>query len=148
MCPGYCRTSADLPTTSPQKQFQKFNIQEKRKKKFNLISPPLRKVVQEKMAEVGVEPQQLFQIPPFPAVFRTSLARRLVADELELLISLARTQTENFEIYCQNLTFCLLAAICLTIQKVKKKKMLNFKCSSYLSFGPLSKLLSLSLVWI
>ena len=39
------------PTTSSQKQFQKFNIQEKREKKFNLISPPLRKVVQEKMAE-------------------------------------------------------------------------------------------------
>ena len=49
MCPGYCRPA--FLTTSSQKQFQKFNIQEKREKKFNLISPPLRKVVQEKMAE-------------------------------------------------------------------------------------------------
>ena len=39
------------PSTSSQKQFQKFNIQEKREKKFNLISRPLRKVVQEKMAQ-------------------------------------------------------------------------------------------------
>merc|ERR1719412_3447994 len=51
MCPGYCRPA--FLTTSSQKQFQKFNIQEKREKKFNLISRPLRKVVQEKMAGAG-----------------------------------------------------------------------------------------------
>ena len=74
-------------TTSPfSKAIPEVQHSGKREKKFNLISPPLRKVVQEKMAQAGVEPQQLFQIPPFPAVFRTRLARRPVADELELLI--------------------------------------------------------------
>jgi len=50
------------------------------------------------------------------------LARRLVAEELELLTPLARTQTENFEIYCQNWTFCRLVRICATIPKQREKQ--------------------------
>ena len=72
--------------------------------------------------ENGSSSQQLFQIPPFAAIFRTGLARRLVADELKLLIPLARTQTENFEIYCQNWTFCRLVRICTTIPKRRKQR--------------------------
>ena len=68
MCPGYCRPA--FLTTSSQKQFQKFNIQEKREKKFNLISRPLRKVVQEKMARPGWSPSNYSKshlLQPFSA---------------------------------------------------------------------------------
>jgi len=76
----------------------------------------------------GVEPHQLFQIPPFAAVFRTRLARRPVADELKLLIPLARTQTKTLKLIVK---IGILAGIWTTIPKWRK-------CSSCLSFGPLS----------
>ena len=71
VCPGYCPTSADQPGHHLfSKAIPEVQHSGKREKKFNLISPPLRKVVQEKMARPGWSPSNYSKshlLQPFSA---------------------------------------------------------------------------------
>ena len=71
VCPGYCPTSANQPPRHlASKAIPEVQHSGKREKKFNLISPPLRKVVQEKMAQAGWSPSNYSKshlLQPFSA---------------------------------------------------------------------------------
>jgi len=79
VCPGYCPTSADQPGhhLSFLKSNSRSSTFRKTGKEIQLNFPPIEESGPRENGSARVEPQQLFQIPPFAAIFRTRLARRL-----------------------------------------------------------------------